>query len=80
MTKAATLVIRGALRGLAIIIGVAALAWCLVEVAPGSAAERAARARGVLPSIDSPERERIYQEVVADMEVAYRLNLSLIHI
>jgi peptide/nickel transport system permease protein len=47
------------------VAGVAAVAWLLAEAAPGSSAERAARAAGVLPPDDSPVPAALRRDLLA---------------
>jgi peptide/nickel transport system permease protein len=58
---------RMAARVLAAVVLVAAASWLLSEAAPGSAAERAARAAGVLPADDSAVPARLRAEILAQV-------------
>jgi peptide/nickel transport system permease protein len=63
----ASVLARGLARVIAAVILVAAASWLLAEAAPGSAAERAARAAGVLPADDSAVPARLRAEILAQV-------------
>ena len=52
------MIVKGILRIVATAVISCALAWTLAELAPGSAAERAATASGQMPPIDAPASAR----------------------
>ena len=72
------LVARRLVRVVAVVAVVASLSWLLVEAAPGSAGERAARAAGVLPPDDGAVPAALRQQLIAQMNRDYDLDRPLV--
>jgi peptide/nickel transport system permease protein len=65
-----------AVRAGAVLLAIAIAAWCCAEAAPGSPAERAARAAGVLPADDSAVPAATRAAIVAQVAATHGLDRS----